>query len=94
VRVGVGDALERLWRIEVDAGVKALGENNSIGERRAEPGRDREAILGVETVLVEAPESQPVSPFSLARAEMTWAEVVRWEEPHHPGPLASTWGPR
>src|SRR4249919_356308 len=54
----VGELLELRGRVHPDAGVEALGENYSIGERRPEPGGNREPILGVEAVLVEAPECQ------------------------------------
>ena len=60
----VGELLELLGRVHPDAGVEALGENNAIGKRRSEPGGDREAILGIETVLVEAPECHRLGPFS------------------------------
>src|SRR3954454_4401609 len=59
----VGELLELLGRVHPDAGVEALGENNPIGERRPDPRRDGEAILGVETVLVEAPECHRFGPF-------------------------------
>jgi hypothetical protein len=51
----VGELLELLGRVHPDAGVEALGENNPVGKGGPEPGRNGEAILGIETVLVEAP---------------------------------------
>ena len=42
-----------------DAGVEALGENDAVSEGGAEPRRNREAVLGVEAVLVETPKSHP-----------------------------------
>jgi hypothetical protein len=42
--------------VHPDAGVEALGENDSISEGRAEPGGNREPILGIEAVLVETAE--------------------------------------
>ena len=58
------ELVESIHRVEVDAGVEALGENNPVGERRTEPGRHREAVLGVEAVLVAAAKSHRWSPFS------------------------------
>jgi hypothetical protein len=43
--------------VNPDAGVEALGQNHTIGERGAEPRRHREPILRIETVLVETPKS-------------------------------------
>src|SRR5262249_53799302 len=60
----IRELLELAGRIHPDAGVEALGENDSVGEGRAEPRRNREAVLGVEAVLVETPKSHsPVGSF-------------------------------
>ena len=60
----VGELLELAGRIHPDAGVKALGENDAVSEGGAEPRRNREAILGVEAVLVETAKSHsPWVPF-------------------------------
>ena len=59
----VGELLELGGRVDPDAGVEALGENHSVGERGAEPRRHRESILGVEAVLVETPKCQLGGPF-------------------------------
>ena len=64
----VGELLELLGRVHPDAGVEALGENDSVGERGAEPRGNREAILGIETVLVETPESHLGESFLSGRA--------------------------
>ena len=82
----LGELLELLGRMHPDAGVEALGENNSVGERGAEARRNREAILGVEAVLVETPKCHPRGFLSAAVAERVRTGVMRWEEPHHPGP--------
>ena len=60
---GVGELLEGLGRVHPDTGVEALGENDSIGERGAEPRRNREAVLRIKTVFVKTPESQLLCPF-------------------------------
>jgi hypothetical protein len=39
-----------------DAGVEALGENDSISEGSPKARRNRKAVLGIEVVLVETPE--------------------------------------
>jgi hypothetical protein len=54
----VGELLELLGRMHPDAGVEALGQNNPVGQSCPEPGGNGEAILGIETVLVEAPKCQ------------------------------------
>ena len=59
----VGELLELLGRVHPDAGVEALGQNNAVGEGGPEPGGNREAILGIETVLVEAPKCHLGIPF-------------------------------
>ena len=60
----VGELLELAGRIHPDAGVEAFGENDPIGEGRPEPRRNREAVLGVEAVLVEtAKRHSPWVPF-------------------------------
>ncbi len=83
----LGELLELLGRVHPDAGVEALGENDSVGEGGPEPRRNREAILGVETVLVEAPKCHPAGVLSVrAAGKRVRTEVMRWEEPHHPGP--------
>ena len=56
-RVGLAEealreVLVAAGREHPDGGVQPLGENDSISERRAEPRRDREAVLRVEIVLV------------------------------------------
>src|SRR6266516_4468770 len=55
----IGELLELLGRVHPDAGVEALGENNPVGEGRAEPRRNREPVLRIETVLVETPKCHP-----------------------------------
>ena len=92
----VRELLELGGRVHPDTGVEALGENNSVGERRAEARRNREAILGIETVLVETPKSHSRGFLSAAAGEAKRVRtgVMRWEEPHHPGPWASTRGPQ
>src|SRR3954468_8780763 len=47
-------------RIHLDAGIEAGGENRTTRELRTEPGRDRDPVLGVETVLVVAAKRQPL----------------------------------
>ena len=54
----VRELLELLGRVHPDAGVEALGENDAVSESRTEPGGNREAVLGVEAVLVLAAERQ------------------------------------
>src|SRR5680860_1833618 len=51
----LGELLELRGRMHPDAGVEAFGENDPVGERRPKARGDREAILGVEAVLVETP---------------------------------------
>jgi hypothetical protein len=51
----VGELLELRGGVHPDAGVEALGENDAVGERGAEPRGNRESILGIEAVLVETP---------------------------------------
>ncbi len=70
----VGELLELLGRVHPDAGVEALGENDPIGEGGPEPGRNREAILGIETVLVETPKCHAGS-FLCELWERTWKEL-------------------
>jgi hypothetical protein len=65
----VGELLELLGRMHPDAGVEALGQNNPVGQSCPEPGRNGEAILGIETVLVEAPKCHRCRFLSL-RAEL------------------------
>src|SRR5690349_15177057 len=48
----LGEALVARGREHPDGGFESLSENDSIGQRRAEPRRDREAVLRVEVVLV------------------------------------------
>jgi len=43
--------------VHPDAGVEALGENDSISKGSPEARGNRKSILGIETVLVETPES-------------------------------------
>jgi hypothetical protein len=59
----IGERLELAGRVHPDAGVEALGKNNAVREGHAEPGRNREAILGVEAVLVKTPKCHPWVPF-------------------------------
>src|SRR4029077_14193582 len=49
---GLREVLVAPGREHPDGGVQPFGENDSISERRAEPRRDREAVLRVEIVLV------------------------------------------
>ena len=51
----VGELLELGGRVHPDAGVEALGENHSVGERAAKPRWHGQSILAVQAVLVEAP---------------------------------------
>jgi hypothetical protein len=51
-----GEVVEREWRIERHAGLHGLDENHSLREGRAEPGRDVEALLRVERIVVVAAE--------------------------------------
>src|SRR4051794_6686242 len=56
-RIGLAEELLReplvaRGREHPDGGFEALRENDSIGQRRAEPRRNREAVLRVEVVLV------------------------------------------
>ena len=81
----VGELLELVGRVHPDAGVEAFGENDAVGERCAEPRGNREAILGVEAVLVETPECHPSVSFRRLEKRVRTG-VMRWEEPHHPGP--------
>ena len=46
--------------MNLDAGVEGGGDDNALGELRAELRRDRQAILGVETVLMLTAEGQNV----------------------------------
>ena len=39
-------------RVDLDTGIEPLRENNSIRHRRSESGRDRDAVLRVEAVLM------------------------------------------
>src|SRR5260221_9826858 len=59
----VGQLLELLGRVRPDAGVEAFRQNNPVGERGPEARGNREAILGVEAVLVETPKCYPVDSF-------------------------------
>ena len=67
-------------------GSKPLERTTAVGEGRAEARRNREAILGIEAVLVETPKSHLGESFLSGRAGKSWTGVMRWEEPHHPGP--------
>src|SRR5438477_4653158 len=49
-------------RIHLDAGVEPRGENHSVGESCPEPRGDREAVVGVEAVLVVAAKRQSWGP--------------------------------
>ena len=84
----VGELLELLGRVHPDAGVEALGQNNAVGEGGPEPGGNREAILGIETVLVETPKCHRSGSFLCGAwtRKRVRTGVMRWEEPHHPGP--------
>jgi hypothetical protein len=53
----VGELLELGRGVNPDAGVEALGENDAVSEGGAEPRRNREPVLRIETVLVETPKS-------------------------------------
>src|SRR5262249_59806553 len=69
-RVGLAEELLRealvaRGREHPDGGFEAFRENDSIGERRAEPGRDREAVLRVEVVLVLTEKRQVGFPLNL-----------------------------
>jgi hypothetical protein len=44
--------------VDLDAGIEPRGQNHAIREGRAEAGRDREPILGVEAVLIVAAKRQ------------------------------------
>jgi hypothetical protein len=55
--------------VHPDAGVEALGQNYSVGKGGPEPGRNGKAILGIETVLVEAPKCHRPVPFAFADLE-------------------------
>src|SRR5206468_12208850 len=56
-----------------DGGFEPLGENDSIGQRGAEPRRDREAVLGVEVVLVLTEKRQSgFPPEMLVRSGPGW----------------------
>jgi hypothetical protein len=66
----VGELLELLGRVHPDAGVEALGENDAVSERGAEARGNREAILGVEAVLVETPECHPLGVLSALGREL------------------------
>ncbi len=59
----VGELLELLGRVQPDAGVKALGQNHSVREGRAEARGNREAVLGIETVLEDTPKCHRVDSF-------------------------------
>jgi hypothetical protein len=48
----LSEALVAGGREHPHGGFEPLGENDSIGERRAEPRRDRETVLRIEVVLV------------------------------------------
>ena len=56
-----------------NGGLEPFGENDSISKRRAEPRRDREAVLRVEIVLVLTKERQSGLP--LRRS--SWTPLVR-----------------
>jgi hypothetical protein len=86
----LGEAARSRGREHPDGGLEPFGENDSIGQRRAEPRRDREAVLRVEVVLVLTEKRQSGLP--LERGLVCGSEragVVRWEEPHHPGPVTN-----
>ena len=71
----VGELLELRGRVHPDAGVEAFGENDAVGERRPEARRNREAILGIETVLVETPKSHSRGFLSAVRLEAGGKEL-------------------
>src|SRR5262245_14226710 len=87
----LGEALVPLGRERPDGGVKALEQNNPVSERRAELGRNREAILRVETVFELAAKRHCGFPLrdQAGHRGSERAGEVRWEEPHHPGPLTN-----
>ncbi len=78
------EVLVAVGREHPDGGVEPFGENDSISERRAEPRGDREAVLRIEIVLVLTEKRQSGVPLGESSER---AGEVRWEEPHHPGPV-------
>jgi hypothetical protein len=49
--------------VHPDAGVEALGENDSVSEGSPEARRNREPILGIEAVLVKTSEGHLAESF-------------------------------
>jgi hypothetical protein len=49
--------------VHPDAGVEALGENDSVSEGSPKARRNREPVLGIEAVLVKTPEGHLAESF-------------------------------
>src|SRR5919106_3399468 len=94
------DRLVGLRSPDGDAGLRRLGENRSVREGGAEPGRNAEPVLGVQRMLEVASECQrscpcawfpsrahPAKPGASGLEEKIWTGVAEWEEPRHSGRL-------